>query len=73
MVIKLERRKMSKIIKKENKIIKPKLTDIEFKNEFTKRLDDFKKWGEENGYKIDAFLHIDIKGIITDIGYIKIK
>lgn len=52
-------------------IITPKLTELEFKQEFHRRVKELKEWGISQGYEIGAFLHIDITGIQTDIAYLK--
>ena len=62
---------------KESKIFRPDkglvFSEEVFRKEFEKRVEELKKWGSDNGYEINAYLHISITGIQADIGYIKKK
>lgn len=61
-----------KIIKPNTNIIAPPLSPAEFRTQFDIKVNDLKDWGKRNGYEIDAYLHISIKGINTDIGFMKL-
>lgn len=60
---------MSQIILPSNEIITPKLSDIEFRAEFKKRLIALQEWGIKEGQYITAYLDIKPEGAIPTIGY----
>lgn len=54
-------------------IIKPKLSDLDFKIEFRKRLEELQKWGVGNGYFITAYLDLTPNGAVPNIGFRKLS
>jgi hypothetical protein len=61
---------------KMGKLIVPEAVEIEnekkFRDEFLKRITELKDWGKKQGYIINSFLDVNITGIKSHIGYIKI-
>lgn len=50
-------------------IITPPLTEIEFRTQFRKRLEELQEWGIKNGYYISAYLDLEASGAYPKIGY----
>lgn len=62
-----------KIIKPKTEIVTPKLTEIEFKTEFRRKLKDMQDWAVKNGFVISAYLEITPGGCFPNIGFRSLK
>ena len=65
---------MSEIeVPKREKIVTPKLSDIEFSKEFKRRWDELQSWGVEQGFYISAYNEVTQQGAFPKVGHRPLK